>query len=178
MIDEFIQKPKKIKKEKEKQKVYFYPLISNWIRPQFKNFWKKEPKEQVPVQWTIGNYIDYFWPNWKKYFLISNQTLQRKMLKTNIVWYENKETIKVPKLRQEVTLSNLATLGVTAKNFKTKQETLNQLVKLIRNKTNSWATIKGFIEQNFYEKTAKKLQKILQANLLSFQWTDFYPELL
>lgn len=158
-------------------KFYFYPLTKSWVLSQYQNFWKQElTKSKIPDQWTIGNYLDYFWPQWREYYLISEKTLQRKIKASNVVWYQYKEKIKKRKARKAVDLQALNSLDINTKKFKTKNAVLEQLVDLLQDETKSWKIITSFIDANFKQNEANKLKKLLQTNLWSFEWTDFYPE--
>ena len=159
-------------------KFYFHPRVRSWVWSQYKNFWE-QPKLLKVVntnQWTVGNYLDYFWPNWQKYYLISEKTLQRPVRKSNVVWYEHKEIIKKRKFRKEVDHQSLIDLGISSKNFRTTSLTVSKLSNLINDDQISWKVISNFVDQNFTKKEVPKLKKILRSNLWSFEWTDFYHE--
>ena len=167
------------KNDQKTKNFYFHPKVKSLVLPKYQNFWHQERKktEKNSFQWTIGNHLDYYWPNWSKYFIIEDKTLQRKINKVNIIWYQPKEIIKNRQFRQEMNWKKFTALGITAKKFQTTKMVLTKLINLIRNKNIVWKEIEHFIRQHFVQKQQNILKKVLQNNIWSLEWTDFYPEL-
>ncbi len=123
-------------------------------------------------RWNIANYLNIFWPKWKKYYHIKSKILQKTVQKKNIIPFVVKEINKERRQRVKFNLIFLKKLNISVQNLKTKQSLITQLLHFIQNPQISWKQINNFLQENFTNQQSKIIAIKLKNSTWNFEWTD------
>ncbi len=120
---------------------------------------------EILINWTISNFLDFWYSGWEKYFYVTEKTLRKQITQQNYITYQPLKTSILMQRQQLIDLNDLTALKIDVRSINLSQQTIKQFLLFLQDEKNDWNAIKRKIIEVFPPSNVKNVTEKMYESI-------------